>query len=119
LSAKALKSGQMVAESKIQFEITNGGGGSSFGGEEVLWAPYPNPFKDSFKMTLPLDYEPATTSFSLLNLSGQRIPLNDVLWEGQRATIGINFPGLERGLYLLQVHHPEYPNRILKVLKGE
>ncbi|MCP1385605.1 putative Ig domain-containing protein [Runella salmonicolor] len=119
LSAKALKSGQVVAQSKIQFEITNGGGGGSFGGEEVLWAPYPNPFKDSFKMTLPLDYEPATTSFSLLNLSGQRIPLNDVLWEGQRATIGINSGGLNRGLYLLQVHHPEYPNRILKVLKGE
>ncbi|WP_428658334.1 putative Ig domain-containing protein [Runella sp.] len=120
LTAKGLKSGKVVVESKIEFEITNGsGGGEGFGGEEVLWAPYPNPFKDSFKMTLPLDYEPSTTSFSLLNISGQRTPITDVLWEGQRATIGIGSHSLTRGMYFIQVHHPEYPNRTLKILKGE
>ncbi len=120
LTAKALKSGQLVIEAKIQFEVTNGGGGNDgMAGEEVLWAPYPNPFRDSFKMTLPLDYQPSTTSFSLINLSGQKVPLNEVLWEGQRATIGISSFALERGLYLLQVHHPEYPNRTLKIFKGD
>lgn len=119
LKAKSLRNGRQVAESTIEFEITNGGGGGGSGAEGVLWAPYPNPFKDSFTMTLPLDYEPATTSFSLLNLSGQKIPVNDVLWEGQRATIGLYSRSLERGLYFIQIHHPEYPNRTLKVLKGE
>ncbi len=119
LKATSLRNGRQVAASTIEFEITNGGGGGGGGAEDVLWAPYPNPFKDSFTMTLPLDYEPATTSFSLLNLSGQKIPVNDVLWEGQRATIGIHSRSLERGLYLIQIHHPEYPNRTLKILKGE
>lgn len=119
LTAKGLRSGKQVAEATIEFEITNGGGGGGFRAEDVLWAPYPNPFKESFRMTLPLDYAPAATSFSLLNLSGQKIPISDVLWEGQRATIGIQSRLPERGLYFIQIHHPEYPVRTLKILKGE
>ncbi|AEI50226.1 putative Ig domain-containing protein [Runella slithyformis] len=118
LTAKGLKSGKQVAESTIEFEITNGGGGG-FSAEEALWSPYPNPFKESFRLTLPLDYVPAATSFSLLNLSGQKIPVNDVLWEGQRATIAVQSRSLERGLYFVQIHHPEYPVRTLKILKAE
>jgi hypothetical protein len=60
-----------------------------------------------------------STSFSLVNLTGQAVPVNEVQWEGQKATLHLAPLSIQKGLYLLQIQHVDFTTKTLKILKQE
>lgn len=123
LKVKGLKNNQSVGESTIQFELTRGTnarmGDVGSSEEEGIWQPYPNPFQQSLKLKIPTDYQPSTTVFAILNLSGHRMVLQDVKWEEQQAELNMEPLRLSKGMYFLQVENPDFAPKVIKVLKAE
>ena len=122
LKVKGIKNSLSIGETTIQFELVNSNNGRMGEIESLemdIWQPFPNPFVSSLKMTLPLDYKPAATTFSIVNLSGQSLMVKEVLWDKQEAVLNMETLQLPKGMYLLQVQNPDFPNKIIKILKME
>lgn len=122
LKVRAIKNNQTIGEKAITFEITkgSGGGGGDFtNAESELWAPYPNPFNESITLNIPSEYEPSDTHFSLISLIGERRPVPDVLWLGQKAVLNVSSLRLPQGIYFLQVNNNnfDFVHKTLKLVK--
>ncbi len=124
LKVKGIKNNQTIGESTIQFELVTGSS-NRIGAEEVsepekdAWKPSPNPFVSSLKITLPSDYQSSATTFSIVGVSGQISMVKDIHWRNQEAELNIEPLQLPKGMYLLQVQNPDFPNKIIKILKME
>ncbi|MFN4146008.1 MAG: putative Ig domain-containing protein [Runella sp.] len=122
LQARAYRNNTLlVAESTISFQfMASGGGGSSSTSSEItLWSTYPNPFAHEVSVVLPYDYQPESTTFSLLMLTGQSFPIREVEWQGQKATLQLAPFQLHQGMYLLKIENTNLPTKTLKILKAE
>ena len=122
LKVKGIKNNQSVGESTIQFELMNGSNirvGEIESPEMEAWVPYPNPFSNAFKIVLPASHESVSTTFSVINLSGQSLPVREVNWESRQAELNLEPLQLPKGMYLLQIQNPEFPNKVIKILKTE
>ncbi|MCU0339042.1 MAG: putative Ig domain-containing protein [Spirosomaceae bacterium] len=121
LKATAYIKKEIVGSAAVEFEFIKGNGGSNgqIGNETEVFVPYPNPFNETLQVVVPFDYQPASTSFSLVNLTGQAVPVNEVQWEGQKATLNLAPLSIQKGLYLLQIQHVDFTTKTLKILKQE
>lgn len=124
LKVKSIKNNKTAGESTIQFELTNGnnirvGEIESSESEMEDWMPYPNPFSNELKIVLPGSHESANTTFSVISLSGQIVPVREVSWKKRQAELNLAPLQLPKGMYLLQVQNPDFPNKVIKILKTE
>lgn len=121
LTAKAIKSNKVIGQATITFSLVTGNTriGEIEENRGEVWQPYPNPFVSSLKMRVPEHYEPITTSFSILSLSGFVMPVTGVKWQEKEAELEIAPLQLPKGTYLLQTTHPSSPNKIIKVIKQD
>jgi hypothetical protein len=122
LKVKGFKNNKSVGETTIQFVLTDGKSariGEDETVEKTEWATYPNPFSGSLKVTVPVGYQPALTDFTLSNLSGQSHNVREVKWEEQQVELHFESFHLPKGMYFLQVRHPDFPKKIIKILKEE
>lgn len=124
LQVKGIKNNKVVGESTIQFELINDNSARNRMGEiewaeTETWVPSPNPFVNTLKIKLPAEYKPTTTTFSVIHLSGQSKTVSDLNWEEQQATLNLAPLSLPKGMYLLQIQQPDYPKKIIKILKAE
>lgn len=122
LKVKGIRNNLPVGESTIQFELVNGTGnriGEPETMEPEVWQPHPNPFANTLKIVVPNEYTPAATTFSVATLSGQSLLVRDITWEEQQAELNLEALRLQKGMYLLQVQHPDFPNKVIKILKTE
>ncbi|MFN8345215.1 MAG: putative Ig domain-containing protein [Spirosomataceae bacterium] len=122
LKVKGIKNNKAVGETTIQFVLTDGKS-ARIGGEEPEeineWASYPNPFRNALKIVVPLEYQASATDFSVIDFTGQRRKVQEVKWDKQQAELNLEPLQLPKGLYLLQVQHPDYPIKIIKILREE
>lgn len=122
LKVKGIRNNQSAGESTIQFELVSTNSNRIGAGEATeteVWQPYPNPFSNTLKIAIPNDYNPFATTFSVVNLSGLSMVVRDVNWEKQQAELNLEALQLSKGMYLLQVQNPEFPNKVIKILKTE
>jgi hypothetical protein len=122
LTVKGIKNNQLAGESTIQFELLKGSStriGEIETTETGVWNPYPNPFANTLKIVIPDTYNSSSTTFSVVNLSGQSMVIRDVNWEKQQAELNLEAFQLSKGMYLLQVQNPDFPHKIIKILKTE
>jgi Putative Ig domain/Beta-galactosidase len=126
LTMEAYRNNVLVATNIIKFSIDvyaslngriSGEGGSQTPIVEKAeeWAIAPNPFDDVIKVTVPSNYTPNQTMFSVINTRGQAFGLNNVWWEQNVAEIRIG--NLPMGDYLLQIQNADLPSKTLKLIK--
>lgn len=119
LKATAYRKDEVVGSAAVEFQMVRAGGGAAMNPLEMaeVLTPYPNPFKEVVHVVVPYDYQANATSFALINLAGQAMPLRLVQWEGPKATLDLTPLLLPKGMYLLQIQHTDFPNKTVKILK--
>ena len=122
LKATAFKDNKPVSEHTINFEfVRNARQGIS---EDIAntpeleqWVAFPNPFDETVTVNIPVEYEPLQTSFSILNLQGQRWNINWLVWNRQQVELNLAPFGLQQGIYLLQIQNAILPAKTIKIMK--
>jgi Putative Ig domain/Beta-galactosidase len=116
LNIKGYKGSVLIAEQTTKFSFSSGVGGSSQNAPiSAAWMATPNPFEESFTVSLPLDYQPNHTRFSIINFVGQAFEITGVSWVGNEATLQVD--RLPKGSYLLKISNEYLPQKSMKVVK--
>ena len=119
LTAMAYKADSLVLTNSIRFSIAPGDSSQASRALDE-WAGYPNPFEDVFNIQLPTGQPAAAPySFSLVNASGQRLPIPArlVTLYNQIAQIDLSGLSIAPGIYFVRVESNGEELRLFKVLK--
>ncbi len=118
LTATAFKADSLVLVNTLRFSIAPG---DSIQQNVQLddWLGYPNPFENVFNVQLPVNETSASYTFSLVNSSGQRIPVPAkwVTLFGKIAQIDLAGMSLAGGIYFLRVESQGAFVRLFRVMK--
>ncbi len=122
LKATAFKDNKSLGEQTIRFEfVRNGRSGVNetidATPEEEPWVAFPNPIDETITVTIPREYEPAQTSFSIADIQGKKWDINWLIWSGNRVELNLSPFGLAQGMYLLQIQNVAFPVKVIKIIK--
>jgi len=122
IKATAFKDNKPVGEQTINFEFVRNarqGVSDDINGMPELeqWVVFPNPVDETLTVNVPAEYEPSQTSFSILNLQGQRWAINWLIWNRQQVELSLAPFGLQQGPYFLQIQHVTLLTKTIKIMK--
>jgi hypothetical protein len=118
LTAQAFKADSLVLVNTLRFSIAPGDS-TQQNSQLDDWIGYPNPFENVFNVQLPVNENSASYAFSLVNSSGQRIPVPAkwVTLFGNIAQIDLAGMSLAGGIYFLRVESEGTFVRLFRVMK--
>ncbi|WP_247235791.1 putative Ig domain-containing protein [Telluribacter sp. SYSU D00476] len=118
LSATAYNQDSLIITNTIQFSIS-AGDSLNIGRDLSEWQAYPNPFDRVFNIKLP-DASPATNyDFTLITVSGQRLPISaqKIAVHDSIAQIDLSDFTLASGIYFIRLEENGELVKLFKVFK--
>lgn len=118
LVAKAYKEDSLLLTNTLRFSIAPGDSTQNLTRLDD-WQSYPNPFEDVFNIQLPVNPSSAPYSFSLVNTSGQHIPVPAkwVSMYNSIAQIDLSAMSIGAGIYFVRVESNGEFVRLFRVFK--